>query len=61
MQGGYDDGAAHLVAFATTNDIFVILWRYVAAASLFLLSSAGILLETSKIGYDEHVVDQLAA
>ena len=27
MQGGYADGAAHLVAFATTQDVFVLLWR----------------------------------
>lgn len=27
VQGGYDDGAAHAIAFATTDDVFVILWR----------------------------------
>ena len=26
-QGGYDTGSSHLIAFATTTDIFVILWR----------------------------------
>lgn len=26
-QGGYDDQAAHLIAFATTDDVFVLLWR----------------------------------
>ena len=27
MQGGYDDGAAHLIAFATTEDVLIVLWR----------------------------------
>ncbi len=26
-QGGYDTGTAHAIAFATTNDVFVILWN----------------------------------
>ena len=33
-QGGYDDGAAHLTAFATTDDVFVILWRQNTAGTI---------------------------
>ena len=34
VQGGYDDGAAHLTAFATTDDVFVILWRQNTAGTI---------------------------